>query len=54
MLSSNLDFNSCAIRDGFRKSSHILAFSERFAMHDSCADTPIFAIDRLRHSVLPL
>ena len=24
MLSYNLDFNSCAIRDGFRKSSHIL------------------------------
>ena len=23
MLSYNLDFNSCAIRDGFRKSSHI-------------------------------
>ena len=23
MLSHNLDFNSCAIRDGFRKSSHI-------------------------------
>ena len=22
MLSYNLDFNSCAIRDGFRKSSH--------------------------------
>ena len=24
MLSYNLDFNSCAIRDGFRKSSHKL------------------------------
>ena len=23
MLSYNLDFNSCAIRDGFHKSSHI-------------------------------
>ena len=28
MLSYNLDFNSCAIRDGFRKSSHISIFIE--------------------------
>ena len=27
MLSYNLDFNSCAIRDGFRKSSHNYIFS---------------------------
>ena len=26
MLSYNLDFNSCAIRDGFRKSSHIIFY----------------------------
>ena len=26
MLSYNLDFNSCAIRDGFRKSSHIYIY----------------------------
>ena len=28
MLSYNLDFNSCAIRDGFRKSSHISLLQE--------------------------